>query len=341
MTRIKSIAWLAGLTALVMSAANPAKASAQETKISGLFFGDYYNVLNHHDADLEGANGFWARRMYLTVDTRFNSAWDARVRFEAASPGDFTTSATMDPFLKDLYVRWRSGNHAIYIGLSSSPTWNLIESQWGYRDVEKTPLDLYKMGSSRDFGVSFQGSLDEGRKVRYHVMVGNGEATKGETNKGKKFLGALQFYPTGNLVLEAYADREDRTDDKDRATYTATAVVKGEQGRIGLLAARQVRMAPGASDVNVDVFSVFGVLNANERVNVLARWDRMATPIPDGAKISYFRMDSKSEGNFFLAGLDIKLDERVHLIPNLEVVSYADDALSSDIFLKTTFSITF
>jgi hypothetical protein len=100
-------------------------------------------------------------------------------------------------------------------------------------------------------------------------------------------------------------------------------------------------MAPLEDDLDVDVFSVFGVLNASERVNLLARWDRMASPIPDGAKISYFRMDPTSEGNFFLAGLDIQLDERVHLIPNMEVVSYDLAGLDSDVFFKTTFSITF
>ncbi|MEN8376762.1 MAG: hypothetical protein ABFS34_15145 [Gemmatimonadota bacterium] len=330
------------LAALALVAALTAqRGAAQETTVGGLFFGDYYYVAGHHDADLQDANGFWARRMYLTVNTRFNPAWDARVRLEAATPGDFTTSGTMDPFLKDLYVRWRRGNHRIVVGLSSSPTWNFIEGQWGYRGVEKTPLDLFKMGSSRDFGIAFQGSIDESRKVRYHVMLGNGASTKAETNKGKKIMGALQFYPTSNLILEAYADRESRSDDKDRTTYTGTAVVRGERGRIGLLAARQVRTEPDEDDVDVDILSVFGVLEAGERAHLLARWDRMASPIPDGAAISYFRMDPTSEGNFFLAGADIMLHDNVHVIPNLELVSYDDDDIDSDVFLKTTLLVTF
>jgi hypothetical protein len=316
-------------------------ASAQETSVGGLFFGDYYGVVNHNDADLDGANGFWARRLYLTINSKFNSSWDARVRFEAATPGKFETAGTMDPFVKDLWVRWKKGNQSILLGLSSSPTWSFLEGEWGYRFLEKTPLDLFKMGSSRDFGIAFKGSFDESRKVRYHVMLGNGASTKAETNTGKKVMGALQFYPSGNLMLEVYADREDRADDEDRTTYTGTAIVKGERGRVGFLAARQLRSAPGTIDVNVDVFSVFGVVKASERVNLVARWDRMAQPIPDGGKISYFRMDPTSKGNFFLAGLDITLDGGVHLTPNLEVVSYDEDAIGSDVFLKTTFYVKF
>ena len=341
MTKYKHIRWLTGLAALMIAAWSPSELTGQETTIGGLFFGDYYRVVSHHDSDLEGANGFWSRRMYLTVNTRFTSEWDARVRLEAGTPGDFETSGTMNPFLKDLYVRWRRGNHQILIGLSSSPTWNFIEGQWGYRAVEKTPLDLLKMGSSRDFGVSFKGSVDENQKVRYHLMYGNGSSTKTETNEGKKVMGALQFYPTENLIIEANADHESRGEGVDRNTFQAAGVIKGEWGRVGLQAARQVRKETGEDDVDVDVYSVFGVLDAGERVNLLARWDRMATPIPDGAKISYFRMDPTSEGHFFLAGVDIMLDEHFHLIPNVEIVSYDADDLDSDIFLKTTFSVTF
>ncbi len=326
MTKYKHIRWLTGLAALMIAAWSPTELKGQETTIGGLFFGDYYRVASHHDSELDGANGFWARRMYLTVNTRFTSEWDARVRLEAGTPGDFETSGTMNPFIKDLYVRWRRGNHQILIGLSSSPTWNFIEGQWGYRALEKTPLDLLKMGSSRDFGVSAKGSLDEGQIVRYHLMFGNGSSTKTETNEGKKFMGALQFYATDNLIFEANADHESRGEGIDRTTFQAAAVGRGETGE---------------DDVDVDVYSVFGVLDAGDRVNLVARWDRMATPIPDGAKISYFRMDPTSEGHFFLAGVDIMLDEHFHLIPNVEIVSYDADDLDSDVFLKTTFSVTF
>ena len=342
MSVYQRMAWiprLAVLSVLPLIAAAPT--SGQETSVGGLFFGDYYGVVSHNNADVDGANGFWARRMYLTINSRLDTEWDSRVRFEAATAGDFETSRTMEPFLKDLWVRWRRGNKRIVIGLSSSPTWNLIESEWGYRPLEKTPLDLFKMGSSRDFGVSFQGSFNESRKVRYHVMLGNGSSTKTETNQGKKVMGALQFYPTDNLVFETYADFEDRPEDTNRNTFTATAIVKGDPGRVGFLAARQTRETTGGPDVDIDVFSIFGVLDASEKVNLVARWDRMNSPIPDGGGISYFRLNPTSEGNFFIAGVDVAVNERVHFIPNVKVVAYDDDGIDSDVFLNTTFYVRF
>jgi hypothetical protein len=329
----------ATLAAALLFTAGPVL--SQETRISGLFFGDYYATVGHHDADVENTNGFWARRMYLTVDTKLDAGWDARVRFEANSPGDFESTGKMEPFLKDLWVRWNRGRHSILLGLSSSPTWDVPEKLWGYRDLEKTPLDLAKLGSSRDFGIAFKGAFDEAKKVEYHFMLGNGSATKGETNQGKKFAGAIIFHPTSKVTIHAYADHEDRTGPKNRNTLEIFGGINGEKGRVGLMWARQTREQASGPDLDIDVISGFAVLDASERVNLVVRVDRLLDPNPDGGKISYFGMDPTSESTFFLAGVDIELGKGVHLIPNLEFVTYDDASLDSDVFLKTTFSIKF
>ncbi|RMH11665.1 MAG: hypothetical protein D6701_14695, partial [Gemmatimonadetes bacterium] len=67
----------------------------QRLKVSGLAFGDIYAVAQHHDADIDGANGAWMRRIYLTFDEKLDDEFSFRLRFEAASPGDFESAATM------------------------------------------------------------------------------------------------------------------------------------------------------------------------------------------------------------------------------------------------------
>lgn len=333
-----------GLATMLCVASSPKSALSQETSVGGLFFGDYFAVAQHHDADLEGANGFWARRLYLTFNTRFSDAVDTRARFEAASPGDFTTAGTMQPFIKDLWVRWRNDQHSVVVGLSSSPTWDVPEGIWGLRDLEKTPFDLYKFGSSRDFGLAVKGSFDEAGKVDYHFMVGNGSSTKGETDQGKKFMGSLAFHPTENVTLQVYGDHEDRIGGKDRNTFHVFGAVEGERGRLGLLWGAQSREVPGESDVDLGVFSGFGVLEVSPRVNLVARVDRLLEPVPDGAKISYFRMDPTAKATFFLAGIDIAIDDHFHVIPNIETFVYdkvGGVSPGSDVLLRTTFSVTF
>ncbi|RMH14090.1 MAG: hypothetical protein D6701_11650 [Gemmatimonadetes bacterium] len=232
----------------------------------------------------------------------------------------------------------------MFLGLSSTPTWDLVEGSWGYRAVEKTALDLYKYGSSRDFGVAAKGTFDEAGRVGYHVMVGNGSGTKGETNEGKKFMGALSLRPVDGLVLQVYGDFDDRPGATDRTTLQGFAAFEGERGRLGVQYAHQTREREGEADLELDVASVWGVVELSERVRALARWDRLIDPVPDGAKISYVSLDPTDQGNFVLLGLDVAVAERFHLIPNVEFVTYDEDdgtPRDADVFLRTTFSITF
>jgi len=332
---------LAGLTALALTFALPGRARAQETKVSGLFFGDYFAAVSHHDGDVQDANGFWARRVYLTFDRKIDSSWDVRLRFEAHSPGDFTSKSKMDPFLKDLWIRWKNGRHSIVMGVSPSPSWDVPEHVWGYRDLEKTPMDLFKMGSSRDFGIAFKGAFGEGGKVQYHMMLANGAGEKAETDQGKKYMGALIFHPVRSVTLHVYADHEDRKGSADRSSYELFGAVQGVRGRVGAMWARQDRNQPDAADLSIDVVYGFAVLNAARKVNLVVRVDRLLDPLPDAAGISYFKMDPSSKATFFVGGLDIELNRNVRLIPNVEFVTYDAAGIDTDVFLKTTVSVKF
>ena len=61
-----------------------------------------------------------------------------------------------------------------------------IEKFYGYRHVEKTALDLYKIRDSRDFGLAPSGYFDTAKKFSYAVMFGNNSGYRQETNKQKR-----------------------------------------------------------------------------------------------------------------------------------------------------------
>ena len=190
---------LLGLLVGLFVLLNAAPAVGQGS-FKGYMFGDAYYLASHDDGvnedtddAIEGANGLWFRRIYLTFDWTFNDAWSARLRTEMGSPGDFKTASSLVPFAKDAYVRWKNGNHQITLGISGTPTWAVIEDFWGYRSVEKTLLDLQRIASSRDVGVAFKGSLDQAKKFRYNLMLGNGNSVRNENNEGKKVLLSLGF----------------------------------------------------------------------------------------------------------------------------------------------------
>ena len=294
-------------------------------RIHGYFFGDYYYHAKNHLPALEDQNGFRFRRLYLTFDKPLSETFDARVRFEMNSPGDFSPSSKVEPFLKDAYLRWRlSGQNGLLLGLSPSPLKETPEALWGYRSLNQTAAELQRFGSSRDLGVALRGSFDPDRRFRYHFMLGNGAGTSSEINQGKKVWMALGFHPTDSLLFQFTTDHESRPDNADRYTLQGLLGYETDTTRLGLQYAHQHRQ--GQPDLGLDVISFFGVLRLSNKVNLFGRYDRMFDPNPDGLKISYLPFDPNAESNFFLAGLDIRVSEQFNLMPNLQIIRYGEEA---------------
>ncbi|HEX9985730.1 MAG TPA: porin [Thermoanaerobaculia bacterium] len=325
------------LFAFSVAAQQPAEKPAPPVTISGLMFGDYYYMARSHRADVEGKNGFWIRRAYLTFDKDLGDDFSARLRFEVNQPGDFTTNSTLQPFVKDAWVKWkRSPALEITAGLSPTPTWETVERVWGYRPVERTPGDFYRLGASRELGIGLAGALDARKRLRYHFTFGNGAGAGTETNEGKKAALAVSFAPTSETIFEAYGDREDRPGATDRTLLQAFGAVQKKGFRAGVQYMHQIRQG----GPTIDVGSVFAVKNLRDDLAVLARVDRLFDPLPDGETTPYHPLSNRSEATLFIAGVDWKIHRYVSVIPNLEVVTYDED-VEIDVVPRLTFSLVF
>ncbi len=314
-------------------------------KFSGYMFGDYYYNVSNSNSALKNQNGFWLRRIYFTYDFKISENWSTRFRLELNSPGDFKTSDTLKSYIKDGYLSYKKNAHSLILGLSPTPTWEFLEKFWGYRSVEKTPLDLYKMGDSRDLGIAAQGSFGKEGFFGYHIQIGNGEGTKSEVNKEKKYMGAFLLKLTKNISFEFYTDYAQGANQKNYYTYQGFLGLKMKKANIGVQYAHQTReQGVGKSDLKLDVYSIFGVLNLSEKVSFLARYDRMDNPLPWGSTVSYVPFNNNAPFNFILVGLDLRPIKNVSFIPNLMYVSY--DSVNSksydnDIQFKLTFFYSF
>ncbi len=313
-------------------------------EISGLVFGDAYWFASDHDPAVEGQNGFWIRRIYLTFDQKISDEFAARLRLEMNQPGDFTSSK-MEPFVKDAWLRWTRGRHRVVLGISPTPTWEVLEKTWGYRAVEKTPLDLQKMGSSRDFGIAVLGRFGEGERFGYHVMLANGSGTGSETNEGKKLLAAFQFYPAEEWFFEIYADVENRPAQTDRTTYQLFGAHQGQDLRWGIHLARQKRETGATAEIDLDLLSLFATWRFAEKAVLLGRLDRLFDPNPDAASIAYLPFAPDAKSTLLILGVDYQPHPNVSFIPNVEIVSY--DAVNggpdpdTDLVPRVTFFFRF
>jgi hypothetical protein len=309
-------------------------ASAVDGKLSAYLFGDYAYVAKSNDADLDGKSGFVVRRIYFTYDNNIAERFSARLRMEM-SQGNFSKGAAkMSPVVKDAYLKWKLDRHSLYFGLSGTPTWGVTEKFWGYRWLEMTPLDLHKYGSSRDVGLAVKGTLDADKKIGYHLMLGQGNSNKSESDKGKKAYCALVYKPSRTALFEIYGDYEDSEgDESNTASYILQgfAGFSGDFGRVGLQYAYSSAEETDSTEVTQNIISAFVVAKLSEKAKAVARVDYLTDPNPNAAKISYFPMVPTAENLVFaVAGVDFEAAKNVHFQPNIEIVSYGNDPSTGD-----------
>jgi hypothetical protein len=300
-----------------------ADATAPVFKISGLVYGDYYYVAVNHRDELVDRNGLWLRRVYLTYDHTLTKAFSLRVRLEANSEGDFISSGVNNVYLKDAWLRWEGGSHAIVFGMASTPQIEFVEGFQGYRSIEKTPVDLYRWDSSRDLGVALQGRLGPEQRTRYTFQVGNGSGTGSEVDRGKA-VRAQVSHQFARMAVEGYADWQDQFNGRDISTLAAFAGWREARWRASLEYGRQTRResADGGGDLNLEFLSAFGTVQMTPKLSVVGRIDRNFDPIPDGETIDYMPFAETARSLFGFAGVDVTLAPTVHLIPNVEWTVY-------------------
>lgn len=301
-------------------------AFSQDGKISGSFFGDYYYVAQSHDEALKGRNGFQYRRIYFNYEKDLTDEFAIRFLLEMNNESFPKEKVKLTPFVKSAHLKWtkKAWRTNTYFGLSSTPTLGVVENVWGYRSVEKTLLDVHKIGDSTDFGLAVQGAIDEGGKVNYHFMVGNGAGINAETDKDKKLYLSFAVKPVKGVTVEIYGDYENREESKDIYTMQGFAAYQQDNFRVGAQFVRQTRQkGPKKENENLEGVSVFGAAELVEKKAwALARVDHLFDPSPGGEKIAYTPFDDTANPTMILVGLDWTPVKDVHIIPNLFLVIY-------------------
>jgi hypothetical protein len=310
-------------------------------KFSGYMFGDYYHVLAYHNPDIKDQRGFWFRRIYLTYDNEMDGHFATRLRLEMSNAGDFATSNTMIPFVKDAYLQYKIENHVFSFGISQTPALSTVENAWGYRYLEKIPLDLYRMASSRDFGVAAIGKIDNSGHIGYHVMLSNGSGNKDEIDKGKSAQLSVNWSPLEGLILETFGEYADAEGIEDGYTWRLFGAYVKDRFRIGIEYADQTLQQAAAPDIKRRFLSAFVCGNIIEKISVILRCDRMFDPNPDGKKIAFLPFDPDAPSTFILAALEWAPVKEVCITPNMEFVKYgktdANITPGDDLYGRLTF----
>jgi hypothetical protein len=324
----------------------PPAAPAPPGRLSGLMFGDYYAFPEHHLETFENQHGFWFRRIYFQYDHTASSTVALRFRFEMNSNGKLA-GGSLTPFVKDAYLRWTFvPRHQLTLGIHPSLTFEFIESVWGLRHIEKTPLDLYRVDSSRDTGVTVSGPLNASQTVKYAVQYGNESGNNAETDKFKSVRATVRYETNPGFSIEGFAAHFSRNNNADRTTGQLFVGYRARPGRVGFQYSYQKRNAAAgttAPDVELDILSGFGVFDiVRGKSSVFVRVDRFNDPCADCPGIDYLPIDNSAPFTFALVGVEYFIVPTVRISPNVELVAYrtppsGDPKPKNDVAFRLTY----
>jgi hypothetical protein len=256
------------------------------------------------------------------------------------------TSAALTPYVKDAYLRWTYyGRQQMTLGIQPTATFEFIENFWGLRHIEKTPADLYRIDSSRDFGASFQGPVNDSQTVRYVAQFGNESGTNAETDPSKALRFATRYEKNPGVVVEGFYAFMKRPSSANRQIAQIFAGYQAPKVRAGfqyLYQQRQPVQTSTAPNTNLDVYSGFVVLSPRpQKWSVYVRLDRFADPNPGGSGIDYLPIDVRPKSTFALAGVEYYLFPTVRISPNIEWVGYSDAPAGTTIKDTVVARVTF
>jgi len=320
-------------------------------KFSGLFFGDYYYVMDHDNTNtvnptstygVSGAlqknmQAFDYRRIYLTADYDIAQDFTARFRLESDPSASSLGNNKMSTMVKDAFINWKNvtdgGN--IIIGLQGTPQINMAEGIFGYRPLEKTIEDLHGISQSRDLGVSFNQKFSD--QFTAGFLVGNNSGNSVPSNKFKAGYLYLQYNPVKGFTI--LVNGQYNSVGVDRYNRVGDIIVNYANSDFSLGAQyflNGITQTDGTT-LQRSGLSLNGWVALIDNLRLVARYDNYV-PTSASVKNSTYALSTQS---LILGALDWTVEKNVHLMPNVEYVAYGMSGSTADVLARATFYISF
>jgi hypothetical protein len=328
-----------------MEELQPIDMEGDNFRVTALLFGDAFSIQGHHLEDFDGESGWWTRRIYVTTDFANFGLGDTviRLRLEVNQLDDFSTDYKST--LKDAYVQFNPGNHAIWLGRAPTLTFSAVEAHWGYRWFEKTPMDIQGTPSRMD-GVRAKGPLTPNGPFYYRAVLGQGSDLGFETDKVNKGQVAFSYLREDRKYFaDVYLDYLDESEDENEDSAWSYQLHGGWNGKSNYAGLQYFqRDWDNHPAEKLRVASAYYV-HAFGRPNwdIIGRIDYLLDPSVKGNGIDYIPFDPTARATALFAGIDVKLHKNVDIMPNVKYITYdTNDAgirPDDDIYLNLTLSL--
>lgn len=187
-------------------------------------------------------------------------------------------------FLKMAEIKWDINQHFTFrVGqLLSTQYLTFIDRFWGYRYIDFTFQEKFRLGMPADFGAQLDFKIKDKFINQFSIVNGEGPFRYQDINSKFIYANNIQFYPTEKITLKFYADYGPASDTSTMAA--AKSVLSGFFGyktdryRIG--AEYDYVFNYGfVKEVNYYGLSIFGSFVINDKFQALARYDHISFDI--------------------------------------------------------------
>ena len=183
-------------------------------------------------------------------------------------------------YLKMAEIKWDINDYiALRVGqLLNTQYLTFQDPFWGYRYIDVTFQERYRLGQPADFGAQLDVKVKDKFLNQFSVVNGEGPFRQQDLNGQFIFSNNIQYNPVKNLTLKLYADFGPAVD--TGAAYGDKWVISGFAGY------KTTKFRFGGeydfvnnygwmNGKNYSGFSVFGGWNFTGKFDLLARWDHL------------------------------------------------------------------
>lgn len=181
-------------------------------------------------------------------------------------------------YLKMAEIKWDINDiFALRVGqLLNTQYLTFIDPFWGYRYIDVTFQERYRLGQPADFGIQLDAKVKDKFLNQFSVVNGEGPFRYQDLNGKFIFSDNIQYSPVKNLTLKLYGDYGPAIDTGaaygDRWVISGFAGYKTDKFRVGG-EYDFVNNYGWTEGKDYSGFSVFGGWNFIGKFDVLARWD--------------------------------------------------------------------
>jgi hypothetical protein len=200
---------------------------------------------------------------------------------------DYFEGSKYTAFLKMAEIRWTINPMFTFrVGQLLNTQYLTFQDRfWGYRYIDFTFQEKFRLGMPADFGVQLDFKYRDKLLNQFSVVNGEGPFRHQDISGRFLYSNNIQYYPTEQITLKVYVDYAPCPDTGENST--PKSVISGFFGyktdrfRIGAEYA-YVRNYAHIPDTDYSGYSFYGSVVLNEKFQALARYDHLRMDLFDG-----------------------------------------------------------